>query len=375
MTSVSNPPYLSIVAVSRNDDHGGNLRRRMQSFLDGLADHCRHHGLDAELVLVEWNPPTESDGLTDALRWPEAGSTPLKARIIRVPESIHRRFAADAPLPLFQMIGKNVGIRNARGEYVLATNIDILFSDPLMSWIASRPLASGKLYRLDRYDVPGDIPEGTAREELLSWCAENAFRIHKRDGLYLRSDAETKVEGSGFRLERPALPVRAFNFFKDEAEACGGTPAGHARALFRVAQKAVRILRAGAALPELHTNACGDFTLLAGEDWQRLRGYPEWPMYSWHLDGLLLYLARKHGITEEAQAPDRCIFHMEHGAGWASERHEELFRKLKDANIPYLTSAVLDRKIEALVHAPQDHTFNGENWGLADENIEEIDLN
>ncbi len=375
MTSASNPPYLSIVAVSRNDDHGGGLRRRMQSFLDGLADQCRHHGLDAELVLVEWNPPMERDGLADALRWPEAGSTPLKARIVRVPETIHRRFAADASLPLFQMIGKNAGIRSARGEYVLVTNIDILFSDALMSWIASRPLAPGKLYRVDRYDVPNDVPEGTAREELLAWCAENAFRIHKRDGNYLRNDTETYVKGSGFRLKRPALPVRAFNFFKDEDKALGGTPAGHAQALFRVAQKAVRALGPGAARPGLHTNACGDFTLLSGEDWRRLRGYPEWPMYSWHLDGLLLHLARKHGITEEAQAPERCIFHMEHGSGWASDRHEELFQRLRDAKVPYLTSADLDRKIEALAPAPPDYTFNGENWGLADENLEEIHLN
>src|SRR5262249_12417724 len=33
----------------------------------------------------------------------------------------------------------------------------------------------------------------------------------------------------------------------------------------------------------LHTNACGDFTLLAREDWARLRGYAEWPIFSWHL--------------------------------------------------------------------------------------------
>ena len=53
-------------------------------------------------------------------------------------------------LPLFQMIAKNVGIRRARGEFVLATNIDVLFSDELMVRIAQRDLRADRLYRCDR---------------------------------------------------------------------------------------------------------------------------------------------------------------------------------------------------------------------------------
>src|SRR5262249_33856914 len=36
----------------------------------------------------------------------------------------------------------------------------------------------------------------------------------------------------------------------------------------------------------LHTNACGDFTLLSRENWFRFAGYPEWVMYSWHIDSV-----------------------------------------------------------------------------------------
>ena len=43
---------------------------------------------------------------------------------------------ASERLPLFQMIGKNVGIRRSRAPFVLATNVDIIFSDALFSFLA-----------------------------------------------------------------------------------------------------------------------------------------------------------------------------------------------------------------------------------------------
>ena len=53
-------PYLSVVAAARNDDHGGNLLRRLQIFVNALVGQANRHRLPIELVLVEWNPPAES---------------------------------------------------------------------------------------------------------------------------------------------------------------------------------------------------------------------------------------------------------------------------------------------------------------------------
>ena len=50
-------PYLSLVAASRNDDHGGNMVYRTQIFVDSFLEQCERHQLRAELILVEWNPP------------------------------------------------------------------------------------------------------------------------------------------------------------------------------------------------------------------------------------------------------------------------------------------------------------------------------
>jgi hypothetical protein len=52
-------PYLSIVATARNDGHGGDLLHRMQLFVENVIGQCNRHNLDAELVLVEWNPPDD----------------------------------------------------------------------------------------------------------------------------------------------------------------------------------------------------------------------------------------------------------------------------------------------------------------------------
>ena len=76
-----------------------------------------------------------------ALRWPET-TDPCQVRIIEVPPELHRRFRHSENLPLFQMIAKNVGIRRARGRFVLATNIDILLSDELVRALARGELAA-----------------------------------------------------------------------------------------------------------------------------------------------------------------------------------------------------------------------------------------
>ena len=72
--------HLSIVAASRNDDHGGALLHRMQHFIDGFVAQCCRHSLSAELILVEWNPPLDRPRLKEVLRWP-ADLGPLSIRM------------------------------------------------------------------------------------------------------------------------------------------------------------------------------------------------------------------------------------------------------------------------------------------------------
>jgi hypothetical protein len=85
---------------------------------------------------------------------------------------------------------------------------------------------------------------------------------------------------------------------------------------------------------DLFTNACGDFTLLSKEDWLSLRGYPEWAMYSWHLDSIIVYQANRNGITEMYLGNGAPVYHIEHepGSGFTPESSDKLFARLESSS-------------------------------------------
>jgi hypothetical protein len=180
-------PYLSIVVASRNDDHGGNLLGRTQTFVNALLDQCREQPVEIELIFVEWNPPPGRPRLAEALRW---NPSPCEVRIIEVPEAVHRRYRHADILPLYQMIAKNVGIRRARGEFILATNIDILFSNEFIQFIAAGKFQKGVLYRLDREDIAPEVPVEATVAERLAFCEAHRIRVNTREGTF---PFETKV--------------------------------------------------------------------------------------------------------------------------------------------------------------------------------------
>ena len=438
-------PHLSVVAVSRNDDHGGNLRGRMQHFIEGFIAQCRRHGLDAELILVEWNPPPERPPLADVLQWPD-DLGPASIRVITVPAEIHARFAHASQLPLFQMAGKNVGIRRARGRFILATNVDILLDDATVRYLRDR-LRPRTMLRLDRYDVPGDLPRRISFDRVLAECAKRFFSVNTRFGVFdvrqrrvlglgtgaiatiVHLVAEIRILGvrqsrlwTGLpgtfrdvaalrrvpvrfqRLTRRILVVcarrsqRALERTKNAVahlslhakrvkldKVAVGTVAGSAQARpARVASALASYLTAklGCASPEsvryhrsrwLHTNACGDFMLLAREDWSRLRGYPEWPIFSWHLDSAFMYAASAHGVSEVALDARYRAYHLDHaqGSGWSPDGAAQLFARLDAKGIPYLSNRDLERWRRRVADDPAAAIVNSPEWGLGGQPLPE----
>src|ERR1051326_3378979 len=133
-------PYLSVLAASRNDDHGGDPLIRTQIFITNFALQCEKYSLPAELIIVDWNPVSDRPGLAAVLELPPQASY-VRARVVTVPQPLHRRLKYADQLPLFQMIAKNAGLRRAKGQFILATNIDIIFSDELMQFISKQNLS------------------------------------------------------------------------------------------------------------------------------------------------------------------------------------------------------------------------------------------
>ena len=199
-------PYLSVVLATRNDDHGGNPLWRLQAFIDTFDAQCRRTGLDAEVIIVEWNPPAGRARLIDILPLPRHPACAY--RFVEVPPELHATLSHADALPLFQMIAKNVGIRRAQGAFVLATNIDIIFSNELVEFMARRELAPGFLYRIDRHDVESRLPLDQPVEVRMEYCRSHQLRVNRRSGTYpvhpdgrLRAEPNDIVDGHDVILE------------------------------------------------------------------------------------------------------------------------------------------------------------------------------
>ena len=149
--TISGEVYVSIILAARNDGHEGNFMLRLQTSLDQIAAAARMHPtLSAELVLVEWAPPPHRPPLRRALRWP-SGLPPV--RIVRVPPAIHDALPQAAKDGFPQFFAKNVGLRRARGKFVLVTNGDVLLGHVLIEILAQQQLDEGAFYRIDRHDL------------------------------------------------------------------------------------------------------------------------------------------------------------------------------------------------------------------------------
>jgi hypothetical protein len=438
---------------------------RFGVFADGLIEQANRHGLSGELIIVEWNPPP-GPRLHDVLTLRQKSDS-FAVRFIEVPVAAHEAIRNSDTMPLFQMIAKNVGIRRARGQFVVATNPDVLFSDALMSFLAGGDLRAGTMYRLDRHDIEANVPEEAGIEEQLAWCARHVLRIHGRKG--------TVVPTSGGRFERLVKTCRAATLsacelgqrwvrvifewaaavpylmwrwtlrqayrivnvvaavaltarasyqrgwrpwqikrtlrglrrvpmalrplFWNLSHALGWrvrrvlTRTSHVlqHVIYRLTPHAVGVAMARARLlygprrvfhnalwialrvlgpPPVHTNGCGDFTMLSRDRWFQLRAYPELPLWSMHIDSFLCYMAVVSGLHERILRPPCMMFHIEHGRSWVVMTPEDRLRTF--ALKPWLDISLLGEVWSEAYRTTRPIVFNDERWGLADWNLEEV---
>jgi hypothetical protein len=386
MTGVQ--PHLSIVATSRNDDHGGNLTKRMQSFVDGLVYQADRAGTHVELILVEWNPPSDRPPLAEILRWPPPDSF-LTCRVITVPEAVHGRIMPHEGFGMMQMIAKNVGIRAAQGPWILATNIDILFPDDVFDLMLGS-LDHRNLYRVDRVDVPFPFPEEleTNIEKLLVWCASNPLRIAYQRGSWVQGAGLVAPVAQSLPDLLRIMGTRLWQRYRNrispsindstrqtwEAMEVLRRDQRDPHLYVRTKQRVTAIGRV-AVLPKLHTNACGDFTLLAKEAWHELRGYPEWPVHSLHIDSVFLWQAYAAGIRIVPIGGSNAIYHMEHSlaSGWTPEGAKAHLDRIEKIGVRTISADEM-RSLEwkLFVKHGQVMRYNDTNWGCALDELREL---
>ena len=201
-------PYLSVVVILRNDDYGGRLLDRFQLSISTLASLALVHSLRMELIVIEWDPPPDALRLLNATEWPSALQD---VTIVTVNP-------AELDVPScrgWEYEGKNLGVSLARGRFILTTNCDILFTEPLVRFLAEGTLGNDSFYRVDRHDVLDPVPPtmlqlGAAAME--RHCEQHSIRRLRRYGLVwhpMPDGPSPHVESQVCLVRRALVCVRA----------------------------------------------------------------------------------------------------------------------------------------------------------------------
>jgi hypothetical protein len=302
-------PYISLVAVGRNDGYGGDFLKRLGTFVRCFSACCADHRLLSEVVLVEWNPPPDRPALADAIPWHALTGNWCSIKIVTLPVKIHTQLTNAAAMPLLEYMGKNVGIRRCSGEFVLATNPDVILSASLVRFLARKRLSKGSFYRIDRCDVH-PVPDDDVDAQL-RYCENHLLRIHTREGSF-EPDALVRPPQRRFSLKR-LFPVRD---------------------------------------TRPHLNGSGDFLLLGRRGWAELRGFPELEKFgkSHHIDALLVYQALRSGYRQVIIEEPARLYHQDHSRP-----------DTQKIGSPAVEAALQDFRTQ-----PGGRVFNDDDWGLRD---------
>ena len=350
--------YLSIVAASRNDNHGDKLDERTNLFIKSLAENCKKYKIKSELILIEWNQIPNTKTLSDRLNL--ISNEYLNSKILPVNKKHHLKLPNSDRLHFFQMIAKNVGIRKASGKFILVTNIDVLINQKLYEFISKKKLQEKTFYRCDRhcvdYDYSGNI-EDTYLDQFTNFIDKKYYSL------------DTKTKKKYYVYSSPYRQIRTFLesiFFKNNIGLLKRIRIKH---LIRIIRK-IRFYLDNYKIfkKKLFTNACGDFTLLDKNSWIDLKGYCELPIYSWHLDSLLLWEARFKNYNFYDLKDTHYIYHMNHHKSGVISEKNKLFENLDKNKIPYLTS---DEFLDILIKLSKnpDYLKINEFWGLHNKNL------
>ncbi|MDD5052062.1 MAG: hypothetical protein PHO27_04915 [Sulfuricurvum sp.] len=265
-----NNPYISIVQYSRNDDHGGNLFDRMSTSLYSTIELLERYKLESEIIMVDYNPPPDKPCLREIFDLTKNRKY-VSVRFIEVPNTIHIHYAQSEKIPMNNMVARNVGIRRARGEFILSTGIDVIFSSEMIAFFAQKTLKKDISYRTSRIDVARCVSAYSMDvDSVLESCQNNIIDFH-------------------------------FNtnpgYFEDTR------------------------------LPALHTNNCGDFQLLHRDVWHNLNGYPEIDLIGTHSDTIMSYMAYLHGAKEVVLK--EYFYHIDHPARWLKPVYTHILRNFR----------------------------------------------
>src|SRR5260370_37501618 len=129
-------PSITAVVVGRNDDYMSDFADRLRATIAWNSNY-----LVQEVVFVEWNPPGDRELLsTDLVKQFDN----LRAYVV-APE-IHQMLSQNPHSPVLEFHAKNVGIRRANTDWIVATNADAAFAPDMVRKILSTKLSDNVVW-------------------------------------------------------------------------------------------------------------------------------------------------------------------------------------------------------------------------------------
>jgi len=367
---------ISIIVATRNDNHGGNLIERTNTFLNSLALKLKKFDFRVELIIVEWNQIPENPPISQTLDFKNI-KLYADVKIITIKKELHDAIANSDKIHFFQMIAKNAGIRRASGEFILCTNIDILLNDNLVTFLKNSQIHKKTLYRLARHDLSvmnidsQDILEDQNQLDQLV-CFKNkinySYDVRTERRHYANSSLKRYYYNSIYSIED-------YGFFQSFLNLFNKLKKFKILNLKKYLFFILKAIKYKLFYPKLFTNACGDFTLLDKESWHALNGYSEIPLFSWHLDSIFLWQAYFGGIKFYNFEDDIYVYHLAHHSGGSVPDLAKMYEKLNNEKIPFIQNNDFPRYLEDIKNKKFNFLGINEKFGLYDEKLEITKLN
>lgn len=357
------------------------LRAAISTHLHTLHEHGL--GDDAEIILVEWNPCTADsnashcdrshrDGrgflsVAEAVKRlviPSLSKTPV--RVLTVSQEIHDNDTYNPTNKNFlEFIAKNVGARRARGEHLLFTNPDNIFSAGLGHFFGKRHLREDTVYTSYLANLYLDIPvskrDSISPLSMLTFAQRNFERSKQQ-----KTNSISKERFHRTAKFPPASDLADASLNPDDDEPFFATDRRD--------------------LPHLHRTAAGDFLLASRNIVEAVRGYPECGVNVF-VDSLMVVVAAAHGYGNLVLGEGCEVLHQKHQCHNAcltetdpkfqNPAFQEAQAKMLDlgslANIrpANITLANGEKCVEQALDLTR---WNDLNWGLAHHVIPETRL-
>lgn len=204
--SAAGAPYLSVVVTGRNDDLGGDFKGRFFRALEFNHLQLSAAGIGHEFIFVEWSPIAERPLLAELLARQFADLAGERLFSYVVDPEYHDAISLNPRLQFQEFVAKNVGVRRARGQYILTTNTDIYLGRRAIETLTRQDLSPETLYRTMRIDL-----KSHADVSHLTWSVLEDPR-NQEIANEIRPPCYTNASGDFLLLDRDAWHrLRGFN--------------------------------------------------------------------------------------------------------------------------------------------------------------------